>query len=158
MTHEEFREAMTKALVAEGGTFIATEADDPWNRTEVEFPHWTAYLTTDGDPDWNDDEDFTFDLAIYFQHIVAPNFDEAKALITGLLPDGWVLETAGEAVPGCWFTTEIEFERRKDIRRIIDEMSIGCAVVHERLGARLNAPLIPRVQSDDQQSIHHESD
>ena len=38
MTHDEFREAMTKALVAEGGTFIATEPDDLM--AEIEAAKW----------------------------------------------------------------------------------------------------------------------
>jgi len=145
MTHDEFREAMTKALVAKGGTFIATEPDDPWNRTEVEFPHWTAFLTTDGDPEWNDDEDFTFDLAVYFQHIVTPNFDEAKAAAARLLPNGWILETAGEGVPGCWLSTTIDFNRREDIQGIIDGFVKGCDIVHERIGAWPNVPKIERL-------------
>ena len=145
MTHDEFREAMTKALVAKGGTFIATEPDDPWNRTEVEFPHWTAFLTTDGDPKWNDDEDFTFDLAVYFQHIVTPNFDEAKAAAARLLPNGWILETAGEGVPGCWLSTTIDFNRRGDIQGIIDGFVKGCDIVHERIGAWPNVPKIERL-------------
>lgn len=145
MTHDEFREAMTKALVAKGGTFIATEPDDQWNRTEVEFPHWTAFLTTDGDPEWNDDEDFTFDLAVYFQHIVTPNFDEAKAAAARLLPNGWILETAGEGVPGCWLSTTIDFNRRGDIQGIIDGFVKGCDIVHERIGAWPNVPKIERL-------------
>jgi len=145
MTHDEFREAVTKALVAEGGTLIATEPDDPWNRTEVNFPHWIAFLTTDGDPDWNDDEDFTFDLAVYFQYIISTSFDEANAAVSGLLPDGWILETAGEAVPGCWLATTIDFDRRKDIQGIINGFVKGCNVVHERIGAWPNVPKIERL-------------
>jgi len=145
MTHDEFREAMTKALVAEGGTLIATEPDDPWNRVEVNFPHWIAFLTTDGDPDWNDDEDFTFDLAVYFQYIISTSFDEANAAVSGLLPDGWILETAGEAVPGCWLATTIDFDRRKDIQGIINGFVKGCNVVHERIGAWPNVPKIERL-------------
>ena len=145
MTHDEFREAVTKALVAEGGTLIATEPDDPWNRTEVNFPHWIAFLTTDGDPDWNDDEDFTFDLAVYFQYIISTSFDEANAAVSGLLPDGWILETAGEAVPGCWLATTIDFDRRKDIQGIINGLVKGCNVVHERIGAWANVPKIERL-------------
>jgi len=145
MTHEEFREAMTKALVAEGGTSIATEPDDPWNRTEVEFPHWTAFLTTDGDPDWNDDEDFTFDLAVYFQYIISTSFEEANAAVSGLLPEGWILETAGEAVPGCWLATTIDFDRREDVQGIIDGFVKGCNIVHERIGAWPNVPKIERL-------------
>jgi hypothetical protein len=145
MTHEEFREAMTKALVAEGGTFIASEPDDPWNRTEVEFPHWTAFLTTDGDPDWNDDEDFTFDLAVYFQYIISTSFEEANAAVSGLLPEGWILETAGEAVPGCWLATTIDFDRREDVQGIIDGFVKGCNIVHERIGAWPNVPKIERL-------------
>ena len=145
MTHDEFREAVTKALVAEGGTLIATEPDDPWNRTEVNFPHWIAFLTTDVDPDWNDDEDFTFDLAVYFQYIISTSFDEANAAVSGLLPDGWILETAGEAVPGCWLATTIDFDRRKDIQGIINGFVKGCNVVHERIGAWPNVPKIERL-------------
>jgi len=145
MTHDEFREAMTKALVAEGGTLIATEPDDPWNRVEVNFPHWIAFLTTDGDPDWNDDEDFTFDLAVYFQFIISTSFDEANAAVSSLLPDGWILETAGEAVPGCWLATTIDFDRRKDIQGIINGFVEGCNVVHERIGAWPNVPKIERL-------------
>jgi len=145
MTHDEFREAMTKALVAEGGTFIAAEADDPWNRTEVEFSHWTAFLATDGDPDWNDDEDFTFDLAVYFQYIISTSFEEANAAVSGLLPEGWILETAGEGVPGCWLSTTIDFDRREDIQSIIDGFVKGCNIVHERIGAWPNVPKIERL-------------
>ena len=160
MTHDEFREAMTKALLAKGGTFVSTEAD-PWDpadedctnefhpgyRTQVDFPHWIVFLSSDDDPDWNDteDEDVAFDLAAYFQHIISLNFDEANAAVADSLPEGWLLETVGEGVPGFWLSTTIDFDRREDFQAIIDELIESCNVVHERIGAWPNAPKIERL-------------
>lgn len=160
MRHDEFREAMTNALVEQGGTLISTEAH-PWDprdeecenelhpgfQTQVNFPHWIAFLTTDDDPDWNgtDDEDVEFDLAVYFQDIVSPNIDEARTAVSGALPAGWMLETAGDGVPGCWLETKIDFDRRKDVQQLIDEFVKGCRVVHERISSWRNAPKIERL-------------
>lgn len=160
MNHSDFREDMIGGLVRHGGRLDSTEAF-PWDprdpdcdndfhpgfRTQVDFPHWIVFLSSDDDPDWNDSDDYsvTFTLGAYFQHILDTMFDATNAALVHELGDQWTLEMAGEGVPGCWLERTIDGGQRSDVRGLVDEFVGLCMSVHDQLGAWPNLPRIERL-------------
>lgn len=160
MKHTEFREDVIGELVRHGGRLILTEAY-PWDprdpdsdydfhpglRTQVDFAHWIVFLSSDDDPDWNDTDDYsvTFTLGAYFQHVVDSKFESVHNSMADELGDQWILEMAGEGVPGCWLERTIDGGQRNDVRGLIDEFAGLCKLVHDRLGAWPNLPRIERL-------------
>ena len=113
MNHTDFREDVIGGLVRHGGRLVSTEAF-PWDprdpdcdndfhpgfRTQVDFPHWIVFLSSDGDPDWNDSDDYsvTFTLGAYFQHILDTSFESVRDSMVQELGNEWILEMAGDGV------------------------------------------------------------
>lgn len=160
MNHDEFREDVIGRLVRHGGRLVSTEAF-PWDprnedcdqefhpgfRTQVDFPHWTTFLSSDGDPSWNgtDDDEVTFTLGAYFQHIIDASFDEAHESLQNELGDEWLLELAGDGVPGCWLERSIDGDQRTEVSELVEEFNRLCTIVHDRLGAWPNLPPFERI-------------
>ncbi|MFM8857715.1 MAG: hypothetical protein ACKOI2_11050 [Actinomycetota bacterium] len=160
MNHTDFREDVIGGLVRHGGRLVSTEAF-PWDprdpdcdndfhpgfRTQVDFPHWIVFLSSDGDPDWNDSDDYsvTFTLGAYFQHILDTSFESVRDSMVQELGNEWILEMAGDGVPGCWLERTLDGGQRNDVRGLVDEFVELCTSVHDRLGAWPNVPRIERL-------------